>query len=345
MEDKEQDIFKEAINKKFAEVKMSSDRDKLIWEKVMSEINAGKTATIQPHYTWYAIAASIIILLTVGLGIVFLGKDKNLHSSTHSVKETIKHSDHTNNNPVINTKKLEEKLTPNNHSHHHKIADNKNTDTPIPAYDEVKTENQIILRRLKDNSLISLNAGAVLKTSKKFKNQRSVILEGEAFFEIQSDKKHPFIVSFDEYKLVVVGTKFNVKNTNNNPIKEITVTEGIVRVFDNIHKDGILVKKGEHLVIEKNKISILTKTDTNQAVAWKTHLLNFTNEKLNRVVSLLENQHGKKINLDDKLNNCRFTGDISGMSLEDALQIVTSSASLELNIDKESYNLTGSGCD
>lgn len=38
------------------------------------------------------------------------------------------------------------------------------------------------------------------------------ILNGEVFLEVAHDKKRPFIVESEDFKLRVLGTKFNISN-------------------------------------------------------------------------------------------------------------------------------------
>ena len=41
---------------------------------------------------------------------------------------------------------------------------------------------------------------------------RKIYAQGEVFLEVAHDKKHPFIVESDDFKLQVLGTKFNISN-------------------------------------------------------------------------------------------------------------------------------------
>ncbi len=64
---------------------------------------------------------------------------------------------------------------------------------------------------LPDGTHVWLSNGTKLKYPESFKGKtREVELEGEGFFEVQHDKKHPFIVNLGQHRIKVLGTKFAV---------------------------------------------------------------------------------------------------------------------------------------
>jgi len=67
---------------------------------------------------------------------------------------------------------------------------------------------------LSDGTTVFLNSGSSIKYPVKFIKgmNRQVFLDGEAFFEVAKDEKHPFIVDAQELNVEVLGTKFNVSS-------------------------------------------------------------------------------------------------------------------------------------
>lgn len=64
---------------------------------------------------------------------------------------------------------------------------------------------------LPDGTKVWLSNGTKLIYPENFKSKtREVQLEGEGFFEVTHDKKHPFIVNVGENRIKVLGTKFAV---------------------------------------------------------------------------------------------------------------------------------------
>ncbi|CAD5108449.1 FecR family protein [Zestomonas carbonaria] len=81
---------------------------------------------------------------------------------------------------------------------------------------------------LPDGSRVQLNLGTTLWFS-NFRDRRSVTLsEGEAFFEVQHDGSHPFVVYAGKGSVTVTGTQFNVWKYEEQVV--VTLTEGSVKV-------------------------------------------------------------------------------------------------------------------
>ncbi len=83
---------------------------------------------------------------------------------------------------------------------------------------------------LPDNSVVTLNAGSALSYSKRnWKDERSLSMKGEAFFEVQ--KGSNFTVNTRLGKVEVLGTSFNVRIYNGELV--VSCKTGKVRVTDN----------------------------------------------------------------------------------------------------------------
>src|SRR5690606_28860685 len=83
---------------------------------------------------------------------------------------------------------------------------------------------------LSDGTAVWLNAGAELQVSKSFSTagKRQVKLNGEAYFEVQSDPSNPFLVETYESTIQVTGTKFNVRSYPEESWVETSLLEGKV---------------------------------------------------------------------------------------------------------------------
>jgi transmembrane sensor len=80
-------------------------------------------------------------------------------------------------------------------------------------------------------------------------NSREVKLEGEAFFNVAKDKKHPFIIHSDHMDTRVVGTSFNVQSFKGQADSRVTVVTGIVKV------SGFSAAKQETVVLRPDQQS------------------------------------------------------------------------------------------
>jgi transmembrane sensor len=81
---------------------------------------------------------------------------------------------------------------------------------------KVTANNQVDSVRLNDGSIIILAGNSELKYPEKFVSDiREIsLINGQAFFKITKDAKHPFKVVLNQSDVVVLGTSFNIKKTD-----------------------------------------------------------------------------------------------------------------------------------
>lgn len=95
---------------------------------------------------------------------------------------------------------------------------------------------------LADGSKVWLNSGSTLTFPSKFNGKKRMVeLDGEGFFEIKSDKEHPFIVSTSKYQVKAVGTSFNIYDYQDSPQFEAALLNGKVEVTTNAKKSSVVI--------------------------------------------------------------------------------------------------------
>lgn len=60
--------------------------------------------------------------------------------------------------------------------------------------------------------------------------ERIVRLDGEAYFDVSHDARHPFVVETRELAIRVLGTAFNVRALAGDPLTEVVLERGAVRL-------------------------------------------------------------------------------------------------------------------
>jgi len=114
------------------------------------------------------------------------------------------------------------------------IAYSKDADVDHLAYNTLKVPyGKRFQLKLSDGTAIHLNAGTTLKYPVKFLagQERTVYLDGEAFFDVAKDKKRPFIVSANNLNVRVLGTHFNVSNYAEDDNTDVVLVEGSVGLY------------------------------------------------------------------------------------------------------------------
>lgn len=136
---------------------------------------------------------------------------------------------------------------------------------------------------LADGTKVWLNAGSSLTYPMHFAgNERVVILEGEAYFDVSHDANRPFTVLVNDTKIEVLGTEFNV-----NTYAHITTTlvKGSVKIA-NATGEQLLMPGQEARVGELENITVKA-ADVNKAVAWKNGYFYFKSDNVADIMTQL----------------------------------------------------------
>lgn len=87
-----------------------------------------------------------------------------------------------------------------------------------------------------DSSFVSLEPYSSIKYEKPFKdNQRTVVLNGEAFFDVARDVKRPFIVYANQTITKVLGTSFKISAFEGQKSVKVDVITGKVAVYGRVN--------------------------------------------------------------------------------------------------------------
>jgi len=165
---------------------------------------------------------------------------------------------------------------------------------------------------LPDGTMVWLNAGSRLSYSQGFGvDDRRIILEGEAYFEVMRDEKLPFYVSSDHLQLQVLGTKFNFRDYPDDQEVTVSLLEGSVKL-DN------LLQTDQHIQLTSNQRSILNKESgsmkmeavtASNATQWTEGFLYFDEELISDIAKELERSYNVQITItNDSLKDFRFYG-------------------------------------
>ena len=149
---------------------------------------------------------------------------------------------------------------------------------------------------LVDGTNVWLNARTSLSYPVKFgKNNRQVVLDGEAYFDVTKDKSKPFIVQTDNYNVEVLGTKFDVNAYSETGEFETTLMSGSVKVAsasDSTQK--ITLKPNNKVYLQDGKLHV-TAVDDYNPYRWKEGLICFKNETFTSIMKDFEKYYGLTI--------------------------------------------------
>lgn len=177
---------------------------------------------------------------------------------------------------------------------------------------------------LPDDSKVWLNAGSSLRYPTRFeKGSREVSLQGEAYFEVESDRKNPFIVHTSHVDVRATGTAFNVEAYPKDSISAITMVRGKLGVTMN-HESQIGLLPGERASFNKNTLQCrIVKTDPYKWYAWKDGLMVFRDDPLEYVFKRLGQTFNVEIVVMDKeIANQLYRATFREESLSEILRLL-----------------------
>ncbi len=181
-------------------------------------------------------------------------------------------------------------------------------------YSEIKVPfGQMSQVTLSDGTKIYLNSGTTLRYPEQFAlDNRSVSINGEAYFEVAKMVNKPFIVNSSDLKIQVLGTSFNISAYQDDQETLVTLVEGKVNAQSLDGENIINLVPGQLATKNKNNSSIAIRdVNTKFYKDWIEGRLFFDDEPLEQIANKLDRWFNVKISFDDeRLKSHRFTGTI-----------------------------------
>jgi len=202
---------------------------------------------------------------------------------------------------------------------------------------------------LADGTTITLNENSTLKYPTTFASEeRTVVLDGEAYFEVESDPTRPFKVHTEKATVQVLGTKFNVRSNRTEKNIQVNVDEGKVQFSSTLIGKGVLLTKGEQGTFDLTTNQITEKNVNHKnASAWKTKNLTYKGAPLQTVIEDLERLF--KVNIivsNTSMSTCPLTARFTDATAKTVLDYVVKVYDMQLtDIDQGRFELSGGICE
>jgi transmembrane sensor len=206
--------------------------------------------------------------------------------------------------------------------------------------------------RLRDGSVLTLFPRAHLVLAQDFnQTERRVQLNGDAHFEIAHNTQKPFLVETGATITKVIGTSFTIKSNKNETI-EVLVNTGRVAVFEKDaeekRENGVVLTANQKVVFFKEKQLFVTGiVDAPKVVANMDSRNSFVykNELFSDVITHFEKAYGIEIVFENEaLARCQLTGDFTGNTLYDNLDIIGLVLGVSYQIKGTTILIVGKGC-
>jgi transmembrane sensor len=188
---------------------------------------------------------------------------------------------------------------------------------------------------LPDGSSGWLNGDSHLEFPTEFRGKsREVLLKGEAYFDVISDKKKPFTVKSKNTVVTAHGTSFNVMAYSGDTESQITLVEGIISLseFKNGRLFNLVDIKPDQMCIYYPGTSLyrIDTVDTEKITAWKEGKLIFRDESFNDIVKKINRWYNVEIVIkDETLKSYSYQATFIDETLDEVLKLLELSAPIE----------------
>lgn len=160
-------------------------------------------------------------------------------------------------------------------------------------------QGQSLHLTLADGTKVWLNADSKLLYPKRFVGDgRKVTLEGEGYFEVKHDVRHPFVVETAQMIATDLGTAFDMKAYKGRS-PQLALVSGSVAVQAKGDASQVVLKPNEMASLEDGKLSVCT-VDTYPMVQWKNGLFYFHDAPLIDVMKDLGRWYHAKVVFENK---------------------------------------------
>lgn len=191
---------------------------------------------------------------------------------------------------------------------------------------------------LPDGSDVWLRPGSEISYNEDFNvSDRTVTLDGEAYFDVISDPGCPFYVVADDFKVKVLGTVFNVRNCRDSNV-EVLLAKGSVSMQTLSGQNLFCLKPGQKAVYQAQLQSFdISEIPVENILLLKYGIISLTNASVDEIVASIEQELGVKVSYDGEADprkryNFNFQSGSSPESVVELLGFICTG--LTFNIQK-----------
>ena len=233
------------------------------------------------------------------------------------------------------------------------LSPRKKSDEPVRmAYlpteykHEIYTEKGVKARViLPDGSKVWLNSDSRMVYPDRFETDiREIEFSGEAYFDVVKDSLRPLVINTNkDFKVEVLGTKFNLKSYDNDAEARTTLYSGSVNIVSKV--PGGKLKNDKEVVTKlkplesciirdkQNPIHIKPENPEKQT-AWKDGRIIFESTPMLETIKILERWHGVEFEVKDKsVYTFDITARFKSESIVQIMEMIKYCALIDYSID------------
>jgi len=214
--------------------------------------------------------------------------------------------------------------------HFYKTSTNINltwTEIKAPAWTRAKFT-------LPDSTVVWLNSKSSIKYRGDYISERTIILDGEAYFNVRTNKSRPFTVNTDDLIIKALGTKFNVASYNDEKNLEVVLEEGELLINDRKLNISVQMVPDELVTYNKEKDNITSENvQTRAYVSWTEGKLVFRNDPIDVIARRLGRWYNIDVDIEgDNFDKLRLRATFVDENLEEVLYFLKLSLPIDYKI-------------
>jgi len=224
---------------------------------------------------------------------------------------------------------------------HHTLMVDTQERQPIASVTKTNPAGQKTTILLEDGTKVTLNAASTLTYPEQFTStERTLHLQGEAFFEVAKDVHRPFTVIANGIATTALGTSFNIRAYAEENNISVALASGKVKVTGYTKEGSHELLPGESITYD-NKGEVKKEVfDTKEFLAWKDGIIYFHDASFQQIVSKLERWYGVRfITTNLPAQTWKYTGEFDNENLENILHSISYAKKFDFTIQKDTVTI------
>lgn len=192
------------------------------------------------------------------------------------------------------------------------------------------SNNHSVKHILPDSSTVLLSPHTKISYDSSF-NERKIILEGSAIFDVTHNSKRPFSVLSEKSSIEVLGTSFSVDNTCKDNI--VHLYSG--KIVLNFNNNKIAVSPNERVILDTEKLQYSVEKDN--TIQWVNNQYRFNAITLSKLIHFINQNYDCDIEVKSlDLEYLFFTGSIS---YDEPIEQIVEKISFTLDLKPEKISI------
>lgn len=160
----------------------------------------------------------------------------------------------------------------------------------------VNATGEVAALQLGDGTQVWVQAGTELRYDVEKGDRRTVRLVGEAYFDVAHDAQRPFVVETRNLDIRVLGTAFNVRATGGDPLTEIVLERGSVRLETPEGANLVRLRPNQRAIYDAERDDIeVEEVNASLFMTKRYDLVSMKNATVSEIVAGIEKNYGVQL--------------------------------------------------